>query len=88
MVAFAILLRLWPSMSTVGYVLLALAAPIVLIWFPEQVDDYTFGMWDKGNRIDVHTPPLMIAIFGWALLLLEASVVFYPPWLAHFLYGR
>lgn len=29
--------------------------PLLLIWFPEQVDDYTFGTWDKGNRINVHT---------------------------------
>jgi hypothetical protein len=68
--------RVLPNSSGLVGVLLAVTPPIILIWFPEQVDDYTFGLWYKGNRIDSHTPPLMIAIFGWALLLLEASAIF------------
>ena len=50
-------------------------------------DEYTFGTWDKGNRIDRHTPPVMIVMFGWVILFLEASIVFDPDWVTRFLYG-
>jgi hypothetical protein len=80
----ATLLRIWPNSL---FLLLAVIPPIILIWFPEQVDEFTFGLWDRGNRIDSHTPPLMISIFGWVILLLEASIVFYPRWLPNLLYG-
>jgi hypothetical protein len=61
--------------------------PITLIWFAERVDEYTFGTWSRGNRIDSHTPPVLIEMFGWVILLLEASIVFYPTWVTRFLYG-
>lgn len=86
LVAVATLLRIGTKSAALLY-LCALIPPIILIWFPEQVDEYTFGLWDQGNRIDSHTPPLMIAIFGWFILLLEASIIFYPSWLPRFLYG-
>jgi hypothetical protein len=79
-VVAASVLRVMPDLEGSALIFLALAPPIVLIWFPEQVDEYTFETWYKGNRIDSHTPPLMIALFGWILLLLEASVVFAPKW--------
>lgn len=47
-----------------------------------------FWTWDKGNRINVHTPPVMIAMFGWVILLLEAPIIFDPSWVTHFLYGN
>ena len=86
-VAVAAMLRVLPNSSNLVRVLLAVALPTILIWFPEQVDEYTFGTWYKGNRIDSHTPPLMIAIFGWTILLLEASVIFDPAWIMRFFYG-
>ena len=85
--AIVVLYRMWPNKDGLVSIAMAMAAPLVLIWFPEQIDEYTFGTWDKGNRINVHTPPVMIAMFGWVILLLEASVVFDPHWVTRFLYG-
>jgi hypothetical protein len=45
----------------------------VLVGFPAQIEDYTVGMWSKGNRIDVHTPAFLIASMGWLFLLLVAA---------------
>ena len=86
LVAIATLLRIGPKSSALAY-MFVMIPPIILIWFPELVDDYTFGLWDRGNRIDSHTPALMIEIFGWVILLLEASIIFDPAWLPRFLYG-
>jgi len=51
-------------------VVAGLLVPIVLIWFPEEVNDVTLGMWGDGPMIDRPTPPAIIAAFGWLLLLL------------------
>jgi hypothetical protein len=34
---------------------------LALIWFPEQIDELTFGGWDRGYQIDSHTPGIAIA---------------------------
>jgi hypothetical protein len=49
---------------------------LALIWFPEQIDDLTFGAWYKGYQIDSHTPGVAIAAMGWILLLLFALALF------------
>ena len=87
-VAVAVLFHIWPNKDGLVRIAIAMAIPLLLIWFPEQVDDYTFGTWDKGNRINVHTPSVMIAMFGWVILLLEASIIFDPSWVMRFLYGN
>jgi hypothetical protein len=51
-----------------------------LIWFPEQIDDLTFGAWYQGSQIDSHTPGIAVAALGWIFLLLFALALF----LAHF----
>src|SRR5271165_3857175 len=86
-VAVAALYRVWPNPSALLRVALIMAPPMVLIWFPEQIDEYTFGTWHRGYRIDAHTPPAMIAMFGWVILLFEASIIFDPTWVMRFLYG-
>jgi len=86
-VAAVVLLRIWPNKDALVRIAIAMVVPLLLIWFPEQIDDYTFGSWYKGNRIGVHTPPLLIAMFGWVILLLEASIIFDPTWVMRFLYG-
>jgi hypothetical protein len=53
---------------------------LALIWFPEQIDDLTFGTWYKGYQIDSHTPGVAVAAMGWVFLLLFAVALF----LAHF----
>jgi uncharacterized membrane protein YoaT (DUF817 family) len=57
-------------------VTLVSGALLALIWFPEQIDDISFGTWSKGNQIDTHTPGVAIAALGWILLLLFAVVLF------------
>jgi hypothetical protein len=49
---------------------------LVLIWFPEEVNDYTIGLWIDGYKIENPTPPVMIAGFGWILLLLLNGALF------------
>jgi len=49
---------------------------LALIWFPEEVDEFTFGAWYRGNQIDSHSPPVLIAVMGWVALLLFATALF------------
>lgn len=50
---------------------------LALIWFPEQIDDLSFGAWTKGAQIDAHTPPVAIAAMGWLFLLLFTGALFF-----------
>jgi hypothetical protein len=61
-----------------GFLIVTLvSAPILaLIWFPEQIDDITFGLWTKGYQIDSHTPGIAIAALGWIFLLLFLLALF------------
>jgi hypothetical protein len=47
-----------------------------LIWFPEQIDDLTFGAWYQGSQVDRHTPAVAVAALGWVFLLLFVLVLF------------
>ena len=49
---------------------------LALIWFPEQIDEFTFGGWYRGYQIDSHTPGIAIAALGWIFLLLFAVALF------------
>lgn len=63
------------------WIVTLVSAPILaLIWFPEQIDDLTFGGWYQGSQIDSHTPGPAVAALGWIFLLLFALTLF----LAHF----
>ena len=73
----------WGSPTDKWYVVLGVVPMLVFIWFPEKVDDYTFGTWRDGYRIDSHTPAVMIAIAGWFLLLLFAAIIVAPDFLAN-----
>lgn len=57
-----------------GRALFAVAAgvlvPVAMIWYPEEINDFTLGTWGDGPVIDRPTPPVFIAGFGWLLLLL------------------
>jgi hypothetical protein len=52
------------------------AVVLVLIWFPDAVNTYTLGLWIDGYKIENPTPPIMIAVFGWLVLLLVNSYLF------------
>ena len=61
--------------SVVFGLFLGFGGCLSLIWFPDDVNDLTMGSWTKGAQIDVPTPPLMIAGFGWLVLLAISIVV-------------
>jgi hypothetical protein len=71
-------LRVWMLDHQLWFAAFVLGLPLILIWFPEEIDDLSFGTWDRGNQINVHTPAFLIAAFGWGILLLEAWVIFLP----------
>ena len=63
------------------WIVTLVSVPILaLIWFPEQIDDITFGAWYQGSQIDRHTPSIAVAALGWLFLLLFVLALF----LAHF----
>lgn len=81
----AIAVALWfalPFERGGWYVLLILVPSLVFIWFPREVDEFTFGTWRHGYQIDAHTPPVLIAVAGWLLLLIDASFVISPNFIA------
>ena len=57
------------------YLLVIVVPALLLIWFAEQIDDLTFGTWHHGYLIDTHTPAVLIAGFGWILLIVEAIIL-------------
>lgn len=78
-----VLAMLWHGWSKAGHIIIMVIPPLALIWFPQVIDEYTFGSWYKGNRIDVHTPAFLLEAVGWMLLLLEAGVVFHARGTLH-----
>jgi hypothetical protein len=66
----------WPMHNGLWLVTLGCVPILALIWYPEEVDDYTFGAWYRGNQIDTHTPPVLIAAMGWFVLLVFATALF------------
>lgn len=52
----------------VGKLALVLLLPLALIWFPEELGSFT-GYIGRGRRIDTETPPVLISLLGWLLLL-------------------
>jgi hypothetical protein len=72
LVVAAAYLRAWWIPSGFWIVTLVSAPILALIWFPEQIDDFTFGTWSGGYQIDSHTPGVAVAALGWVFLLLFA----------------
>ena len=63
------------------WIVTLISVPILaLIWFPEQIDDLTYGAWYQGSQVDRHTPGVAVAALGWLFLLLFVLALF----LAHF----
>jgi len=76
-VAAAAYARVWSIPSGVAVVTLIVVPLLALIWFPEQIDDLTYGAWYRGYQIDTHTPGGAIAALGWLLLLLCVTALFF-----------
>ena len=69
-------IRAWSIPNGFWIVTLVCGPLLTLIWFPQQIDDLTFGSWYRGYQIDSHTPGIAIAAMGWLFLLLFALAVF------------
>ena len=69
-------LSAWPMHNGCWIVTLGCAPLLLLIWFPRQVDELSFGTWYRGYQIDSHTPGVLIAFMGWTALLLFAAALF------------
>lgn len=69
--------RGWSVPSGIAVVTLIVVPLLALIWFPEQIDDLTYGAWYRGYQIDTHTPGGAIAALGWLLLLLCVAALFF-----------
>jgi hypothetical protein len=80
LVVGAAYVRAWWLPSGFWIVTLVSGPLLAFIWFPDQIDELTFGSWYRGYQIDSHTPGIAIAAMGWVFLLLFVSALF----LAHF----
>lgn len=75
-VVAAAYVRAWSIPGGFWFVTLVFGPVLALIWFPEQIDDLTYGAWYRGYQIDSHTPSGAIAALGWFILLLCVSALF------------
>lgn len=76
LVVAAAYLRAWSIPGGFWVVTLVCGPVLALIWFPEQIDDLTYGAWYRGYQIDSHTPSGAIAVLGWLMLLLCVAALF------------
>jgi hypothetical protein len=76
-VVAAAYVRMWSVPAGFWAVTIVFVPVLALIWFPEQIDDLTYGTWFRGYQIDSHTPSGAIAVLGWFLLLLCAVALFF-----------
>ena len=65
----------WPIPGGFWVVTLVCGPLLLFIWFPQEVDDFTFGGWSRGSQIDTHTPGALIAAMGWIFLVLVAAIL-------------
>ena len=75
-VVAAAYVRAWWIPSGLWLVTLVCGPVLALIWFPERIDDLTYGTWYRGLQIDSHTPGAAIAALGWVFLLLFTAALF------------
>jgi hypothetical protein len=54
---------------------LALGGCALFVWFPEEINNLTFGEWTRGAQINVPTPPVLIAGFGWVVLIAATAAI-------------
>jgi hypothetical protein len=82
LLVFAHLCRLSFFDHGVWHVLLFDGLALALIMFSREIDDMTFGQWfPDAGKITAHTPPFLIAGFGWLMLLANTAMLFFTNWL-------
>ena len=70
----------------IWYVLITDGLALILIRFAPEIDDLTFGLgvgpsWMSIDKINVHTPPFLIAFLGWIVLLFNTAMLFFTHWI-------
>jgi hypothetical protein len=75
-VVLVTLIGAWPNHHLMWSVAFMDGMALLLIYFPDTIDDLTFGLVTRGGPIDAHTPPWMISFVGWLLILLMAAVLY------------
>lgn len=65
----------WPIRGGFWVVTLVCGPLLLLIWFPQEIDDFTFGSWSRGSQINTHTPGVLVAAMGWIFLVLVAAML-------------
>ena len=81
LIGAAAVIHVLPNGLHALWVFLQCGLACVFIWFPQTVDDFTFGMTRAGHHIDSHTPAWMIAAMGWIFLLLRSTTTINPGWI-------
>ena len=51
---------------------------LALIWFPAELGSVSRGV-GKGGRIDVATPPFLVSLAGWVLLVGVPALLYFLP---------
>jgi hypothetical protein len=72
------LIAAWPKVGLMWAIVLVDGIGLVIIFFPDTIDDLMYGTFTRGGQIDAHTPSWMIAGVGWILILLMTAVLFLP----------
>ena len=75
-VALAVALGGWDTKG-VGALCLTLLGPLVLIWFPDEIGDFT--RLASRIRIETPTPPIVISLVGWLFLVVGLPFLAYLP---------
>ncbi|MCB1224386.1 MAG: hypothetical protein KDK99_01125 [Verrucomicrobiales bacterium] len=78
-IAFAITGFMQAGGVTIGAVKssLGLLVPLALIWFPEELGQVTLPL-ARGGNVDTATPPVLISLAGWFLLVgLPVAIYFW-----------
>lgn len=74
-VAAAAYIIAWPIRGSFWVVTFVCGPLLLLIWFPQEIDDFTFGGWYRGSQINTHTPGFLIAAMGWIFLVLIGAIL-------------
>jgi hypothetical protein len=75
-VVLGTLVGAWPNHGLMWATALIDGVGLLFIFFPDTIDDMTFGTYSRGGPIDAHTPSWMISGVGWLLMLLMVGLLF------------
>ena len=77
-IAWAIYSFEYEGKEIVFYLILPIIFPVILIWYPKEINELTIGLYGEGGTIDKPTPSFLISGFGWLVLLgVPVATVFF-----------